>query len=84
MATVKSTAAAKKRIWRITPEAPEGKFVDVGVLTSATVKSPEQRDREGWAMSSFDLMYGLDVTEIEGEETVPRALADEVFKNFGL
>lgn len=83
MATVKSTPPAKKRVWRITPDAPQGRFVDADALPPATVKELEQRDKEGWAMSSFDLTYGLDVTEVDEEDTVPGELMDELFKKPG-
>ena len=84
MATVKSTPPAPKRVWRITPEAPHGRFVDANDVPPPPVTELEHRDREGWAMSSFDLTYGLDVTEVDGEDTVPGALMDELFGKPGV
>lgn len=77
MATVKNTRPDRKRIWRITPDAPQGKFVDADASTPPPATALEQRDRAGWAMSSFDLVYGLDVTEVDDGDTIPGALIDE-------
>lgn len=80
MATVKSTPPAAKRICRITTDAPQGKFVDANSPPPPPATEAEHRDREGWAMSSFDLTYGLDVTEVDDGDTIPGALMDELFK----
>lgn len=83
MATVKTTPPARKRVWRITPDAPQGKFVDADALPPSPVAELEQRDRAGWAMSSFDLTYGLDVSDLDDGDTIPATLIDELFNKPG-
>jgi hypothetical protein len=69
--------ATKKLVWRITPEAPKGKWVDpVTIVPAPADEVPEGRP-SSWAMSSFDLQYGADVSDVS--DTVPAALLDELF-----
>ena len=72
----KAPPAAKKRVWRVTPEAPQGAWFD-----PASLPLPEAPPREGrpssWAMSSFDLQYGADVSDVS--DTLPAELLDELF-----
>ena len=66
----------KGRVWRITRDAPLGKFVDPDVKP-AEQPGPLERFEPGWRQSSFDLAYGLDVRE--ASDTVPGDLLDEFF-----
>jgi hypothetical protein len=67
---------ARKQVWRITPGAPEGEWVDPTTVPPPKVDVPE-RDSTTWAMSSFDLQYGADITEFS--DTLPSDLHDELF-----
>jgi len=74
----KPQAKASKKVWRMTPGAPEGEWVDP--IASSPPPRPEAPERTSgtWAMSSFDLMYGADVKEIS--DTVPDDLLAELFR----
>jgi hypothetical protein len=71
--------AARRRVWRATQAAPDGEWVD----PAATPLPPKSEEPEpesssrGWAMSSFDLLYGADV--VEDVDTIPAELFDELF-----
>jgi hypothetical protein len=67
---------AQARLWRITRGAPEGEWVDLGTSPSPKVDAPET-DSATWAESSFDLLYGAEITDVS--ETIPDALLDELF-----
>lgn len=79
MAQFRSGPPAPRRVWRITPDAPSGKFVDVD--SAAKPPSPPAQPADptdtGWIQSSFDLSDGLDV--LEDDDTVPAPLMDELF-----
>ena len=74
---------ARRRIWRVTPEAPMGEFVE---LDPAAAKGEppierEVRNQQGetnWVQSSFDLAFGLEVRDFV--DTVPDELFEELFK----
>lgn len=57
--------ATQRRIWRITPEAPHGEFVDVDAKADKPVAqpSPDELHPSSWVRSSWDLLNGLEVTE---------------------
>ena len=82
MAQFRSGPPAKRRVWRITPDAPSGKYVDVDAAV-APIQAPVARSEAtdptdiGWIQSSFDLSDGLDV--LEDDDTVPAPLMDELF-----
>ena len=63
-------------VWRITPDAPKGAWVDPASTPSPRVDVPE-RGSNTWAMSSFDLRYGADITDVS--DTVPDELLDQLF-----
>jgi len=67
----------KKKVWRISSDAPLGRWVD---LAPSPVEpgQPEERIEPGWRQSSFDLAYGLEVED--ATDTVPGELLDELFK----
>lgn len=71
-----------KRVWRISPNAPQGEWVDPRAPAAARPESaaggelPEV-STGGWIVSSFDLLRGADV-DTSGD-TVPDDLFDELF-----
>jgi hypothetical protein len=67
----------KRRIWRITEGAPGGTYA-VGGAAPPAAPEPAREKHPGWAVSSFELKYGLDVCE--AQDTVPAELFDELFK----
>ena len=72
------TGRKKKLIWRISSDAPLGEFIDPDAeVLSVSAKSPDIA-QPGWAISSFELMRGVDISE--DPETVPADLFDELFK----
>jgi hypothetical protein len=68
--------STKKLVWRITPGEPKGAWVDPATIHAPTVDAPD-RDETTWAMSSFDLRYGADISDVS--DTVPADLLDELF-----
>jgi hypothetical protein len=68
----------KKKVWRISPDAPLGRWVDPGAASSTSPGQPEERIEPGWRQSSFDLAFGLDVQD--ATDTVPGELLDELFR----
>ncbi len=75
-----------RRVWRVTPEAPMGEFVDVDVLTRpAGAATPEAVPKVldpapvvDWRGSSWDLLNGCEVND--DEESLPGDLFDDLFK----
>jgi len=76
--TASKGASRKRRVWRITAEAPLGKFVDPDEEPPASL-GPQEHFEPGWRQSSFDLAYGLDVRD--AGDTVPGDLLDELFES---
>ncbi len=74
----KAPARTRNQVWRIDENAPMGHWVDPAALTTpvAKLEVPEVSSG-GWVMSSFDLLHGTDISEIQ--DTVPDALLDELF-----
>jgi hypothetical protein len=66
-----------KRVWRITPNAPHGEYVDPDQVPLELTRPPE-RPAPGWLASSFELTNGLDVSD--ETDTLPSELFDELFK----
>lgn len=52
----------KRRIWRIIQGEPAGDYVDASTRRPPRPKAADER-HPGWAVSSFELKYGLDVIE---------------------
>jgi hypothetical protein len=67
----------KRKVWRITSDAPLGRWVDPEV-ERAEQPQPEERVEPGWRQSSFDLAFGLEVKD--ATDTVPGELLNELFK----
>ena len=75
MAKFKKPSEAPRRVWRITPEAPFGEFVDAAEPASARAPGSSRGggdshvDRDGepsvsnWSRSSYDLLNGVEVSE---------------------
>ena len=66
-----------RRVWRITPNAPHGEYVDPDQLPQE-LSRPAERPEPGWLVSSFELTRGLDVSD--ESDTIPGELFDEFFK----
>ena len=78
MVVSRTGSTRKRRVWRITPDAPLGKYVDLDDVSQGRPEPPEHFE-PGWRQSSFDLAYGLEVRE--ASDTVPGDLLDELFDN---
>ena len=56
--------ATQRRIWRMTPEAPLGEFVDADKAEKPSAQpGPDELKPSSWVRSSWDLLNGLEVTE---------------------
>ena len=73
----KTPPATKTLVWRITPDAPKGAWVDPATILPAPNADAAEGRPSSWAMSSFDLQYGADVSDVS--DTVPADLLDELF-----
>ena len=81
-----TTIRRRHLIWRITPDAPQGRYFDADELArqasrpAADIPVDPEAERElGWRQSSFDLAHGLEVSD--DPDTVPAALFDELFRS---
>ncbi|MBI3759120.1 MAG: hypothetical protein HY269_05125 [Deltaproteobacteria bacterium] len=63
MANVKCASTSKRRIWRITADAPFGEFVELDRAPPIPSKPEDARDG-GRIESSYDLARGLEVREL--------------------
>jgi hypothetical protein len=77
----KPPVRTKRLVWRITEAAPLGEFVDPDAaavrLRSQPLGEQGERSRDGWVVSSFELLHGTDICE--DPDTVPDELFDELF-----
>ncbi len=71
-----SKSPPKKKVWRITPDAPQGAWVDPATIAPPALSAPDF-EPGAWLMSSFDLQYGADISDVS--DTVPEALLDQLF-----
>lgn len=73
-----NTAAPLKKVWRVSPGAPMGEWVE---KTAPLVARPSNELPEvsygSWVTSSYDLLDGTDVTD--DPDTLPGELFDELF-----
>lgn len=66
-------------VWRISDAAPLGEIVDASLPAAPPPdRPPLEPTHRGWAMSSFELLHGVEITE-EDASTVPAELIDELF-----
>jgi len=72
----KAPSGTKKLVWRITPDAPKGAWVDPDTILAPPLNVPDF-ESGAWLMSSFDLQYGADVKDVS--DTVPETLLDQLF-----
>jgi len=68
----------QRRVWRMTPEAPLGEFVDVDEkLAKPTAQpGPDELQPSSYVRSSWDLLNGLEVTESAAGD-LPEELFDQ-------
>ena len=75
-----------RRLWRVTPDAPMGEFVDVDALSRSAGSAPSDVTPRvldpapvvDWRGSSWDLLNGCEVND--DEESIPGDLFDELFR----
>ena len=74
-----------RRVWRATPNAPMGEFVDIDLTTPSGAGAAQTQARVldpapvvDWRSSSYDLLNGLEVND--DEDSIPGDLFDELFK----
>jgi hypothetical protein len=72
----KSPPGARNLVWRISPDAPKGAWVDLATILPVKVDAPDF-ESGAWLMSSFDLQYGADISDVS--DTVPADLLDQLF-----
>ena len=73
---VQRKPSTTKKVWRITPDAPQGKWVDPATIPPPEPKAPDL-ESGAWLMSSFDLQYGAEIKDVT--DTVPEDLLDQLF-----
>lgn len=85
MATDRKKPSLPRRVWRVTPDAPMGEFVDVDPLTGPVDAAGEVAPRVldpapvvDWRGSSWDLLNGCEVND--DEDSIPGDLFDDLFK----
>ncbi len=71
------SSPGKKRVWRITPDAPSGAYVDLDAKRPATQR-PLAQQESGYLMSSLDLITGVDINE--ADESVSAELMAKYFE----
>ena len=77
LATRKEEGSAPKLVWRISERAPMGEWVDASRHDEPAASPLPEVSSGGWVMSSFDLLQGSDISEVE--DTIPGELFDELF-----
>jgi hypothetical protein len=78
----KTLPKPKHLVWRISPSAPKGEWVDPTKSVDAPPKLEEPEVHSGsWVTSSFDLLNGTDVVENVGAMTPEQF--NELFKPQG-
>lgn len=68
-----------KLVWRITPDAPNGQYVDPSRPEPPPAKAAPEPRENGWLASSLELLGGVKVSETP-MDTLPGELIDEFFK----
>jgi hypothetical protein len=85
MAIDRKKPSLPRRVWRVTPEAPMGEFVDIDPLKSPAEAAADAAPRVldpapvvDWRGSSWDLLNGCEVSD--DEDSIPGDLFDDLFK----
>jgi hypothetical protein len=73
---VQRKPSTAKKVWRITPDAPQGKWVDPATIPPLEL-TVHDFESGAWLMSSFDLQYGVEIKDVT--DTVPEDLLDQLF-----
>ena len=73
--------SGRRRIWRMTKDDPKGTYVDAGGAVPPAEPQSEDERHSGWTVSSFELKYGLEISDVE--DTVPGELLDKLFNGPG-
>lgn len=78
----RTPAQSKKLVWRMSPSAPQGEWIDPKTVAATPPPSPpklaEPEVSSGsWVTSSFDLLHGTDV--VESQDGSDSALFDALF-----
>ena len=76
MATRNSGTTPKRRVWRVSPQTPQGEYIDPDAVPVPAVER-EPRPNSGWHVSSFELTDGLDVQE--HPDDVPDEMLAQLF-----
>jgi hypothetical protein len=78
LAKFRSGLIDKRRVWRVTADAPMGKYVDSDAAPLAAAE-PDHERHAGWVVSTSELMAGLDVidTGVPVPEGVPAPTFDK-------
>jgi hypothetical protein len=71
-----SRKEVRRRVWRVTANAPQGEYVDPDAPPPTVVHF--DRPEPGWLQSSFELSIGLEV--VEASETMPAEVFDAWFR----
>jgi hypothetical protein len=73
----KPTAISNEEMWQTTSAQPNLDRVDLKAIASLPNQAPSERSSGNWAMSSADLMRGVDITEMPA--TLSADLFDRLF-----
>ena len=68
----------RRRVWRVTANAPQGEYVDPDAPPAPRTVVHFDRPEPGWLQSSFDLSIGLEV--VEAPDAIPPEVFDQLFK----
>ena len=77
LTTRKEEGSPPRLVWRISERAPMGEWVDASRHDEPASSSLPEVSSGGWVMSSYDLLQGSDISEVE--DTIPGELFDELF-----
>ena len=75
----KSAELRRRRVWRVTADAPQGEYVDPDQPPAPPPAVVHfDRPEPGWLQSSFDLAIGLEVKD--ASDTITADDFDELFR----
>ena len=82
----KTEPEAKRKVWRMTTDAPQGALFDSSPAPVPPAAEPQVAPKildpapvANWKDSSHDLLSGAEVTDFS--ETIPAELFDKLFKS---